>query len=192
MIVLRRPFRCMKGVAAVEFALALPVLALLIIGTLEFGYRIYAMAIVNGALREASRMASTGQYTASQINSSVTDAIQGFRKDAVVTIVTKSYSNFTGVGVAEPVTSGTVASGTYCYQDINGNGQWDADQGTSGLGNADDVVYYQVTATYDTLFAYSEKMFGLGPKEKISANTLVSNEPFAPPSSAVPPTKCVG
>jgi Flp pilus assembly protein TadG len=192
MIARLRRFGCSKGVAGVEFALALPILVLLIIGTLELGYRVYAMAIVNGALREASRMASTGQYTGAQINSSVTNEIQAFRRDAVVTIVTKSYSKFTGVGVAEPVTSGTVASGTYCYQDINGNGQWDADQGTSGLGNADDVVYYQVTATYDTLFAFSQKMFGLGPKESISANTLVSNEPFAPPSSAVPPTRCVG
>ena len=188
---LRQSLKCARGAAAVEFALILMPLCITVMGTLELGYRIYAIAVVNGALRDAARMASTGQYTGSQIDNTVTGTIKSFRSSANVTIVKKSYSDFTGVGVAEPVTSGTVASGTYCYQDINNNGQWDEDQGTTGLGNPDDVVYYDVKATYSTLFPFSQRMFGLGPTTTIDANTLMSNEPFAPPVSADPATRCV-
>lgn len=189
---LRRAADCERGAALVEFGLILLPLCVLIMGTLELGYRIYAISVVNGALRDAARMASTGQYSGTDISNMVTGTIHDFRRDATVAIVTKSYASFTGVGVAEPVTSGTVASGKYCYQDINANGQWDADQGTAGLGNPDDVVYYQVTATYNTLFPFSQTMFGMGPTTTISVNTLVSNEPFAPPVTTVPVTKCVG
>lgn len=187
----RRVLGCVKGVATIEFALILLPLCTVIIGSIEIGYRIYGIAVVNGALRDAARMASTGQYTGAQIDAMVTGTIHDFRHDATVTIVKKSYSDFTGVGVAEPVTSGSVASGAYCFEDINGNGQWDADQGRSGLGNPDDVVYYQVTASYQTLFGFAQQMFGLGPTTTVSANTLVSNEPYAPPVTVDPQTKCV-
>lgn len=187
----RDPLNCEKGSTIVEFALILLPLCMIVMGTLELGYRIYAMGVVNGALRDAARMASTGQYTGTQIDDTVTNTIRRFRRTATVTIVKKSYSDFTGVGVAEPVTSGSIASGTYCYQDINNNGQWDADQGTNGLGNADDVVYYDVTASYATLFPFTQRMFGLGSTTTIEANTLMSNEPYAPPVTADPPTRCV-
>lgn len=185
------PLRCEKGVSTIEFAMILMPLCMIIMGTLEFGYRIYGIAVVNGALRDAARMASTGEYTGAQIDSTVTNAITGFRRDANVIIVKKSYADFTGVGVAEPVTSGTVASGTYCYQDINNNGQWDEDQGKTGLGNPDDVVYYDVKASYSTLFRFSEVMFGVDNTTTIEANTLMSNEPFAPPVQSDPATRCV-
>lgn len=186
-----RALRCTRGVATVEFAIILIPICLTIMGSIELGYRIYAMAVVNGALRDAARMASTGQYTGPQIDAMVTSTIQNFRHDATITIVKKSYADFTGVGVAEPITSGSVSSGHYCYEDINGNGRWDADQGTSGMGNPDNVVYYQVSAKYPTLFGFTQLMLGLSPITTISANTLVSNEPYAPPVTTAPPTRCV-
>ncbi|QNP43212.1 pilus assembly protein [Sphingomonas daechungensis] len=125
---------CERGAALVEFAMLLPVLCLLIIGTLEVGYRIYAVSVSNGAIRAAARMASTGQYTGTQIDAEVVKQIRSFRKDATVSIVKKSYSDFTGVGLPEPVTSGSIASGTYCFDDINNNGTWDADRGKTVSG----------------------------------------------------------
>lgn len=187
----RHALRCEKGVAAVEFALVLLPVCTLIMGSIEIGYRIYAMSVIDGALRDATRMASTGQYTGPQIDAMVTDTIHTFRSSMNVTIVKKSYASFTGVGVAEPITSGSIASGHYCYQDINGNGQWDADQGANGLGNPDDVVYYQVTASYPTLFGFTQPILGIGSTTTVSANTLVSNEPYAPPVVNQPPTNCV-
>ncbi|WP_395622113.1 TadE/TadG family type IV pilus assembly protein [Sphingomonas daechungensis] len=181
---------CERGAALVEFAMLLPVLCLLIIGTLEVGYRIYAVSVSNGAIRAAARMASTGQYTGTQIDAEVVKQIRSFRKDATVSIVKKSYSDFTGVGLPEPVTSGSIASGTYCFDDINNNGTWDADRGKNGLGGAEDVIYYEVTATYPTLFKFSEKMLKFSPTTKIVENTIVSNEPYAAVVSTSPPKVC--
>lgn len=182
--------QCKRGIAAVEFALLLPVLCLIVIGTMEIGYRIYAVSVSNGAIREAARMASTGEYTGAEIDAQVTEQIQAFRKDADVKIVKKSYSDFTGVGLPEPVVSGTVASGTYCFDDINNSGSWEEDRGKDGLGNAEDVIYYEVTTTYPTLFKFSENVLHFSASTKVVENTIVSNEPFAAVVTTVPPRIC--
>jgi Flp pilus assembly protein TadG len=184
--------RCERGAAAIEFAMLLPVLCVLVIGTMEVGYRIYAISVSNGAIREAARMASTGQYTGAQIDAEVTKQIHEFRKDAGVAIAKKSYSDFTGVGLPEPVTSGSVESGTYCFEDINKNGNWDEDRGKDGLGGAEDVINYEVTTTYPTLFKFSETVLKFSSGTKIVESTIVSNEPFAAVVKTTPPTVCKG
>ena len=170
--------------------MVLPVLCLVIMGAMEIGYRIYAISVSNGAIREAARMASTGEHTGAEIDAQVKKHIQAFRKDATVTIVKKSYADFTGVGLPEPVTSGSVESGTYCFEDINKNGTWDEDRGKSGLGGAEDVIYYEVTANYPTLFKFSENVLKLPSTTTVSENTIVSNEPFAAVVKTPPPTVC--
>ena len=183
---------CERGAAALEFAMLLPVLCVLVIGTMEVGYRIYAISVSNGAIREAARMASTGQYTGAQIDAEVTKQIHEFRKDAGVAIAKKSYSDFTGIGLPEPVTSGSVESGSYCFEDINKNGNWDEDRGKDGLGGAEDVINYEVTTTYPTLFKFSETVLKFTPGTRIVESTIVSNEPFAAVVKTTPPTVCKG
>ena len=183
---------CERGATIVEFAMVLPVLCVLVMGTMEVGYRIFAVSVSNGAIREAARMASTGEYTGTQIDAAVTKQIRAFRKDATVSIVKKSYSDFTGVGLPEPVTSGSVASGTYCFQDINNSGSYEDDRGKDGLGGAEDVINYEVTATYPTLFKFSEKVLKFNASTKIVESTIVSNEPFAAVVKTTPATICVG
>ena len=182
--------RCDQGAALVEFALILPALLMFVMGALEIGYRVYAVSVVNGSLREAARMASTGGYTGAEIDQKVTSMIRDWRSTANVAIVKRSYSDFTGVGLPEPITSGTVESGTYCYQDINKNNIWDADRGADGLGGAEDVIYYEVTMTYPTLMKFTQKAFGLGAVTTVKQNTIVSNEPFAAVVRTPPPTVC--
>lgn len=183
--------RDQRGAAAVEFALLLLPLMTMVIGSLEIGYRLYAKSVANGALQTAARLASTGGYTGTQIDQIVEGRIREFRDDAALVITKKSYSDFTGVGLPEPLTSGSIESGTYCYQDINGNGSWDADQGTSGLGGAEDVIYYEVALSYPTLFPLSIGSFGLPQTMTIEQNTIVSNEPFAAKTTSTPSTECV-
>ena len=187
---LRALARSDRGTSIVEFALLLPVLCLVVMGTLEIGYRIYAISVSNGAIRQAARMASTGGFTGPQIDTHVINQIHKFRRDANVQIVKKSYSDFTGVGLPEPVTSGSIASGTYCFDDVNNNGTRDDDMGTSGLGGAEDVIYYEVTATYPTLFKFSEKVLKFSPTATVKLNTIVSNEPFAAVVRTPPPNVC--
>lgn len=179
-----------RGATIVEFAIILVPMSVLLMGTLELGYRIYAQSIVTGSLRTAARMASTGGYTGTQIDAYVTDKLHEFRSTADVVIDKRSYSDFTGVGEAEPITSGTVASGSYCYQDINNNSSWDEDRGKSGLGGAEDVIYYEVQFSYPTLFPFIIKQLGFPATTVVEANTIVSNEPFAAVTPSTPVTRC--
>lgn len=53
-----------KGVAAVEFAIVLPFLVLLVFGTIEFGLMFYNKQVVTNASREGARSGITGiSYT---------------------------------------------------------------------------------------------------------------------------------
>ena len=55
---LRRKARTDRGAVAVEFALILPVLLLIVVGTIEFG-RVYSQVqVYNGAAREGARCAA--------------------------------------------------------------------------------------------------------------------------------------
>jgi hypothetical protein len=178
------------GTAMIEFALLLPVFCLIVMGTMEVGYKIYAVSVSNGAIREAARMASTGEFTGVQIDAEVKKRIQSFRSDANIVIVKKAYSDFTGVGLPEPVTSGSIESGTYCFQDVNKNGSRDDDLGTSGLGGAEDIIYYEVATSYPTLFKFNEKVLKFPSINTVKLNTIVSNEPFAAVVRTPPPTVC--
>jgi len=54
-------------VAAVEFALAAPLLLLILLGIWEVGRLVEVQQLLNNAAREGGRQASTGQKTASQV-----------------------------------------------------------------------------------------------------------------------------
>ncbi len=47
--------RCQKGVAAVEFAIILPVLIIIIFGIIEFGLLLYDKQVITNASREGAR-----------------------------------------------------------------------------------------------------------------------------------------
>ena len=54
-----------KGVAAVEFAIVLPFLVLLVFGTIEFGLMFYNKQVITNASREGARAGITGILTVS-------------------------------------------------------------------------------------------------------------------------------
>lgn len=56
-----------KGAAAVEFAIVLPLLVLLVFGSIEFGLLLYNKQVITNAGREGARRAITGQNDAKQI-----------------------------------------------------------------------------------------------------------------------------
>jgi Flp pilus assembly protein TadG len=57
---IRRPVERQRGVAVSEFALALPILLILIMATVDFGRYVYSMQIVNDLAREAGMLVSRG------------------------------------------------------------------------------------------------------------------------------------
>ena len=69
-----RKFRSEKGAAAVEFALLLPVLMMILFGIVEFGIALYQQSVLTNASREGARLGivqSTPPITTGQINAAI-------------------------------------------------------------------------------------------------------------------------
>jgi Flp pilus assembly protein TadG len=171
-----------KGATIVEFALILPVLCMMLLGTFDLGYRSYVNSVVQGTLHDAARMATVGGVTNTQISTFVQNRLHAFSRNATITTTTRSYSDYMVVGVPETITSDTAPLGVYntgdCFQDDNGNGTWDADRGRSGTGGSEDVVYFEVTMTYPHIVPVA-KLFGWNGNVTTTQNTVLRNQPFA-------------
>lgn len=177
-----------KAATIVEFALILPVLCMMLLGTLDLGYRSYVSSVVQGTLHDAARMATVGGVTTAQIQTFVQNRLQAFSRNATITTTTRSYSDYSGVKVAETITNDTAPIGTYnpgdCFQDANGNGVWDSDRGRSGTGNSEDVVYFEVTMSYPHIVPVG-RLFGWSSNITTTQNTVLRNQPYAARNNSV-------
>jgi Flp pilus assembly protein TadG len=174
--------RSERGATVVEFALVLPVMCVLLLGTLDLGYRSYVTSIVQGSLHEAARMATVGGVPTSAIEAHVRDRLRDFSGGATISTTTRSYADFNGVRTPETVTQDTAPMGQYnqgdCFQDVNGNGSYDLDRGRGGLGGAEDVVYFEVTMSYPRIVPL-DRLLGWDENVTITQNTLLRNQPYA-------------
>jgi Flp pilus assembly protein TadG len=178
---LRALRRDTNGATIVEFALILPVMCMMLLGTLDLGYRSYVGSVVQGTLHDAARMATVGNVTTAQIQTFVQNRLQAFSRNATITTTARSYSDYSGVKVAETITNDTFPFGTYntgdCFQDSNGNGVYDTDRGRGGTGGSEDVVYFEVTMTYPHIVPVG-RLFGLGSTVTTTQNTVLRNQPY--------------
>lgn len=74
MMKVQKEHRSESGTAAVEFALLLPLLVILLFGIIEFGIALYRQAILTNASREGARVGivqSTPPITTAQINAAI-------------------------------------------------------------------------------------------------------------------------
>jgi len=173
-----------RGATIVEFALILPVLCILLLGVLDLGYRSYVSSIIQGSLHEAARIATVGGRTTAQIEAHVADRLRSFSNNATVTTTTRSYSDFNNVRTPETITSDTAPVGQYnpgdCFRDENANNQYDLDKGRGGLGNSEDVVYFEVTMRYPHIVPIGNFLgSGWSNDVVITQNTVLRNQPFA-------------
>ena len=177
-----------RAATIVEFALILPVLCMMLLGTLDLGYRSYVSSVVQGTLHDAARMATVGNVTTDQIQTFVQNRLQAFSRNATITTTARSYSDYSGVKVPETITQDTVPLGVYnqgdCFQDSNGNGVYDTDRGRSGTGGSEDVVYFEVTMTYPHIVPIA-RLFGLSGNITTTQNTVLRNQPYAARNTSV-------
>lgn len=171
-----------KGATIVEFALIVPVMSVLLLGTLDLGYRSYVNSVMQGALHEAARMGTVGGVTTAAIETRVRDRLQAFSRNATITVTTRSYYDFTGVKTPETITQDTAPIGSYnagdCFQDYNGNGVYDLDRGRTGMGGAEDVIHFEVTMTYPHIVPVG-KLLGWPGNVTVTQNTVLRNQPYA-------------
>jgi len=180
-----RLFADRRGGPSVEFALILPVLLVLLLGIVETGRVLAATALLDGAVREAARRGITGAAGAADeaaIRTLVTARTAGLVDGDSATVSTLVYPRFTEIGLAEPFTDSAPLNGTWeegeDFDDLNGNGAWDADRGRPGGGAPGEVVVYTVTTQLRTLTGFVDRLLAPSGSFTLSASIAVRNEPF--------------
>lgn len=175
-----------RGVTAVEFALLATPLMWMICGTIELGHTMFARAVLEGAVVEASRIATASLESSEAdrekiMRQSITDTMTSFRgaPGTTVSISTKVFRDFASVtpeNFTDKNGNGKWDAGED-FIDRNGNGKWDPAISISGtMGGPGDVVAYTVTFPKQMLFGTMTNWFGIGSSTVLSATTVVRNE----------------
>jgi len=158
-----------RGSTGLEFAFMIPILLLLTAGAMEVGVILMTDASLEIAVHDAARYGmATSSIADGNRDQIIRDTVRKYmnrwiKTDDQITITTKSYKSFSNVGQPEPVNSvlhpdgtcdascvpcsGTSVTASCDYVDVNANGHWDADMGSSGAGGTGDIVVYSVTLT---------------------------------------------
>jgi Flp pilus assembly protein TadG len=174
------------GSPAVEFALAAPVLLLVMAAIIEFGMIMFVTVLMESGLREAARYGITGRAPesgdrASQILAIIADRTLGLVDISKATISITAYPTFDDVGKGEDFADGNKNS-EYdvgeTYKDCNGNGKRDADRGKSEAGPAGDVVVYRFDYDWPLLTSMMTPLIGKDGKFHLQANAVMRNEPW--------------
>lgn len=121
------------GAVAVEFALIFPILALLVVGIIQFGIMWSEYQVMQGAAREGARCAATARWTPCVPQERVDDALPG------------GYERTSPVVVSGPCTSiETVGS--------NVTVSWEQEFGTGVLNNLvpgfPDTITREISGTF--------------------------------------------
>ena len=181
---LRRFARNNEGAAALEFALVLPPLCLILVGMFEMAMLMFTQASMEGALREAARFGMTGSVPDPAARQTQILAIiqkDTFNMLTSPTISFLIYNGFNNVGTPEPWVdsngNGKWDSGE-SYTDVNSNAKWDADQGKTGVGASAQIVQYTVQYDWHVITPFMAPIFGNGGKVHLKASVVMRNEPW--------------
>ena len=199
-VILDRFLSAREGVTIVEFALVLAPFLVLVLGLCDLGFRIYLGAMLQGALTDAARQQTVGGVSATTINAFVQGRMATIvpvgAGNATLTIVPKSYYDYTGIGTMEPLTTDVNGNNFLdigdCFTDYNGNSTRDTNygqnNGAASLGGSDDIVYYTATLAFPS-FVPMKLLIGQDQfTETVTATTMMKNQPYA--AQATPATVC--
>ena len=180
MIRLRSLARDEAGAAIVEFALIAPVMVMTLFGMFDLGHGMYTKSLLQGAIEKASRDSTIQGATTGALDAKVTTIVRRIAPGSTITFNRASYTSFTSVG--QPEDYGDTNSDGVCdagetFEDANGNGAWDANQGRTGNGGARDAVLYTVTVNYPRLLPLG-RLIRQSDTTTMSAVTVLRNQPY--------------
>lgn len=184
---LRPIARRSDGVTAIEAAFTAPIIIFTMIGVIEILVVMFVTALMEGAVREASRFGITGYSPAStdraqMISDIINEHTLGLIEVTPETVKILTYDSFDNIGQPEPYTDDN-GNGQYDvgedYTDVNTNGQWDADQGADGPGDASEVVLYTVTYDWHIFTPLMSHVIGRNGVVTLKASIAVRNEPWS-------------
>ena len=130
--------RQQDGAAAIEFALLLPLLVMLVFGISEFGTAYNRSQGMQAAVREGARFASTGDVASSTVAARVRNTLQGngggsgfpdpggsgsVNTDVVVSVFAMTpgeFATWTDGNPANDATGTDVTAGTACADGVHG------------------------------------------------------------------------
>lgn len=184
----RRPLAVLRacreerdGVTAVEFAMAAPVLIVLLLGIFDIGHMTYMTAALHGAVQRVARNSTLETADTATQDAFVKTTVQQVAPGAEVTTTRESYYDFNDIDRPEAwndKNNNGTCDNSEAYTDENKNGQWDADVGKSGNGGANDVVVYTVTVKYTPLFSIPG-ITNSKNQRTLTASAVKKNQPFA-------------
>lgn len=176
-----------RGTAITEFALTAPLFLLILMGIFDYSWQMYGKQVLSGAVAKAARAATlegnSGTQTA--LDTAVRNKVHNVFADANVTFTRKAYDSYDEIGDPENYTDSN-KNGRYdtgeCYQDVNGNHNWDSDRGQNGNGGAEDVVVYTASMQITRILPVWT-MLGQPQSTTIKASTVLRNQPYAAATS---------
>lgn len=187
-----------KGAALVEFAFVAPVFLTMLMAGLDMGYSVYLRSVIAGTVESVARKSSVGGMNTTQVDTAIVNSVKKVlpasaqSAPGAIAITKKSFANFSNVGSPEKITNDTAPLGTYnvgdCYEDANRNNTFDASGGSSGVGGAEDVIYYKVDVSFPRLFPMAG-LLGWNVNQSASVTTIVRNQPFG--AQPTPPIRCI-
>jgi Flp pilus assembly protein TadG len=191
---LSRFLRCRKGVSALEFAFIAPAILLTLTGIIDLMMVMFVSALMEGGLRDGARLGRTGFQPVGTtreeaILQKIADATLGLIDMNQAQVTTLEYNSFAAIGQPEDFTD-TNANSQYDvgepWVDVNGNGVWDADQGTPGAGGSSSIVLYKITYDWTLLTPLLPRILPNGDRISLQASVAVRNEPWNAPPPPVP------
>ncbi len=175
-----------EGVTAIEFAVVAPTVMLLILGIIEFAIIMMVHNVMEGATAASSRLGKTGFVTAGitrqqTIVNLITDRAGSLIEEDLLEVESRVYARFDQINDPEPYTDSNDNKSHDAgepFVDINGNNQWDADMAAAGLGNAGDVVVYDVSYPWSIATPIMRELIGTEGIITITTHAVVRNEPY--------------
>lgn len=179
-----------RGATVIEFAIILPTMMVLIMGLSDMLFQQYAQAILSGAVQKAGRDSTLQGADTSTVDTKVLSLMSSLLKTSspscpastAASWCSKRYAYDTFTEVApEPFTDtdgDTICNHGEPFSDVNANGSWDANPGSTGQGGANSVALYSMTMTYQRLFPVAN-LLGWSSTATITATTLLKNQPYA-------------
>ncbi|WP_305096189.1 TadE/TadG family type IV pilus assembly protein [Croceibacterium aestuarii] len=190
-----------SGAAIIEFALVALPLSMLIMGGLDLGHQSYIRATMQGALNDAARRAAvqdpaftaSGATTEARVRNTIKETLDPITPNATIDITMRSYFDFTGIGSPEKLMTDVNGNGQYdetqgdCFSDLDEDGEFDENAGKSGIGGANDVVFYTARITMPRLFPVAG-LLGFPSNYDMSVSTAIRNQPYG--TQKTPPVVC--
>lgn len=184
-----------SGATLTEFGLVAPILILMLMGIFDMAHSQYTAAQINGAMQKAGRdltLESAGSQQGT-IDQRVIDQVKTVvPNNATVTLEKLSHFDFSDVGEAEDFTDNNddlICNDGEPFEDSNGNGQWDANRGASGIGGARDAVLYKATVEWPRLFPVAG-LIGMSDNMTLTSSTVLRNQPYAQQNRVIEVGNC--